>query len=95
MLPISALLADKRKRIKFALPGSQNDTVVCLAADRVTGNERNFSISSDAELFSTRGEEVVWLLLKQCFHQVFRINCSDRKHDKRFGGDLLAADDVE
>jgi hypothetical protein len=60
-----------KKRITFALSGSQNDTPVCLAGHRVSDNERNFSISSDAELFSTRGEQVASRLLKECFHQVF------------------------
>jgi hypothetical protein len=36
--------------------------------------KRNFSISSDAELFSTRGEQVASRLLKKCFHQVLRTN---------------------
>ena len=36
---MGSLIADQRKRIKFALPGSQNDTPVCLAADRVSGNK--------------------------------------------------------
>ena len=49
----------------------------------------DFSIGSGAELFNESDEHVAWLLLKQCFHQVFRINCSDRKHDKRFGGDPI------
>jgi hypothetical protein len=49
----------------------------------------DFSIVSGAELFNESDEHVASLLLKQCFHQVFRINCSDGKHDKRFGGVIL------
>jgi hypothetical protein len=71
---VGALLADERKRIKFALPGSQNDTPGCLAHARFRAKERDFSISSDTELVDDRGEQVAWRLLKACFHQMFRIN---------------------
>jgi hypothetical protein len=55
---------NQRKRIKFALPGSPNDTWVRLPPIEYRVNERHFSISSDCRAVYQSGEHMASRLLR-------------------------------
>jgi hypothetical protein len=61
----------QRKRIKFALPGSQNDTWVRIPPIQYRVNERHFSISSDTKLFM-RVASPGLAIAQESLGQVFR-----------------------